>query len=732
MLVANIIVPVAVTVATTARSQANLDDITQDLYITDSSLQAIIADLVRGADADPRVPFDYVPPVVNFDGVVPFTTVGTLDPPKISTLKSVDYLTNGITAGVFGANPIGTVLDFNAVDSQVYKIAGVGVLPDENATESGVSPDGAQKISYEMTSEAIGFSALSSGSVTLNVQAWEESARLDIFVKNADGFDNGNPDKSVLLDHDHLNNHSKHNHDTGGGQFKDHDHHNDKKQAPHTHHIGADHHTDADAAVPAHDHHNDPAKLHRHGHNHNDTDGDHHDDDHEVGVSAASHQHIGDNHLHVHDGVHPHGHNHVSHNHEADDFHNGEATVTLELDGEDLAYLMELRDSGAPVVLTLKIVATVVADPLHHHHVHGNGDDGDTDGNNNWVHDHHHHWHHINRPDFELWTDLVKFTMTGDAEVERVLATTQPTFKHGRAVDDTLINQALSDTINNLALDDTLYYTMDSKGGNPDFEITSDPFGLSRLDEITVPIVLRTDSVKDVTVKVSVYNPTDPDHGSDGYGPSPDLTQVINGKDIDRSMALQVSREDVAFVNGSTPRVIKLKIKTETRGQLQVKLDKLVFLGTTTDVSTVSPRAATHQYISPGVAELGSSLAGDPDLTALPPNTSYVLRIYNVHPGLLNVNWAFGALTDSTHNPDDGDDELAIRVYRGLVTDANNNLIPPGRAGENPEGLKNDLVGRAHIHPHHGETYLRTGFIEVDEGMYTIVFSNEGDNDEVG
>jgi len=228
-----------------------------------------------------------------------------------------------------------------------------------------------------------------------------------------------------------------------------------------------------------------------------------------------------------------------------------------------------------------------------------------------------------------------------------------------------------------------------------------------------------------------VYNPSDPDHGSKGYGHSPDLTKVINGKDIDRSMALQVPREDVAYVNGSTPRVIKLKFKIKSKGQFRVKLDKLVFLGTTTDVSTVSPRAATHQYFSPGVAEVGSSLDGDPDLTTLPPNTSYVLRIYNVHPGILNVNWAFGALTDPTHDSDD-DDELAIRVYRGLVTDSNNILIPPGRAGENPEGPKNDLVGRAHIHPHHGETYVRTGFIEVDEGLYTIVFSNEGDDDEVG
>jgi len=498
-----VIVPVAVTVATTARSQANLDDITQDLYLTDSSLQAIIADLVRGADADPRVPFDYVPPVVNFDGVVPFTTVGTLDPPKISTIKSVDYLVSSITAGVYGADPIGAALDLNAVDSQVYEITGVGVLPDGNDPESGVSPEGAQQISYQVTSEAIGFSALSSGTVTLNVQAWEESARLDIFVKNAAGFDESNPDKSVLLDHDHLNNHAKHIHDTGSNY--DHDHHSENKNNPHeVHHIGADHHDAAEAAGPAHDHHNDPAKLRRHGHNHNDSDGDHHDGDHEVGDPDESHQHIGDNHLHVHDGGHPHGHNHANHNHEANDYHNGEATVTLELDDEDLAYLKQLRDAGAPVVVTLKIVATVIADPLHHEHVHGNGDDGDTDGNKNWVHDHHHHWHHTNPPDFEFWTDLVKFTMTGDAEVERVLVTAQPTFKHGQAVDDTLINQTLSDTINNLALDDTLYYTMDTSGSTLEFEITSESFGLTRLDEISVPITLRTDSAKDVTVNVGV------------------------------------------------------------------------------------------------------------------------------------------------------------------------------------------------------------------------------------
>ncbi len=79
-----IIVPVAAMVATTARSQGKLLDGTNDAYIAEAGVLAVIEDLIRGADGDPPTPLYYLPPVVNVDGKVPHTTIRAL--PEDSSL----------------------------------------------------------------------------------------------------------------------------------------------------------------------------------------------------------------------------------------------------------------------------------------------------------------------------------------------------------------------------------------------------------------------------------------------------------------------------------------------------------------------------------------------------------------------------------------------------------------------------------------------------------------------
>ena len=122
----------------------------------------------------------------------------------------------------------------------------------------------------------------------------------------------------------------------------------------------------------------------------------------------------------------------------------------------------------------------------------------------------------------------------------------------------------------------------------------------------------------------------------------------------------------------------------------------------------------------------------------MPANTSYVTQLNNVHTGLLSVNWAFDAVPSASHSGHDDDDTLTLRVFRGLVVD-DGKLVPPGRYNhgsddddqpfeDNDDG--NDLIAKVHLHPYHGEKSLQTTLQQVDTGLYTIIFSNGGDDDD--
>ena len=83
------VLPVALLVAAQFRSQAAGEDITQDYYVADAAIQAVVSDLLRGADAAPVPPLDYLPPTVNFENVVPLISVSTLETETLSTTRPV-------------------------------------------------------------------------------------------------------------------------------------------------------------------------------------------------------------------------------------------------------------------------------------------------------------------------------------------------------------------------------------------------------------------------------------------------------------------------------------------------------------------------------------------------------------------------------------------------------------------------------------------------------------------
>jgi len=641
-----IVVPVAVLVGTAALRQGNFEDKTREFYLTDSAIMAVISDLQRGADGDPVPPHDYIPPVVNFGDVVPTTTLHALDPPTVTTIKPVSYEAAADPVVLDGINPQGGRVDLAEHDGLMYRLSAAGNPP---------------LLSYEVTSGLIGFSSVDFGEVQIKLRSWEESARLEVFVYGADGY-NAVADVSTLLDHHHdQNRDGKHKHD------------DDPQHWAHTHDADHDHHID-DKDDDEHDHH------------------DHKD------------------HHHAHDSA------------EGDDHHHGEETVSFFLSDADVAYLNTLFTK----TLKIKIKATVFDDPDHHHHII------DREGNKGKGRnlDHIHHRNMDSPPVLSLETGHIVFAFTGPATVDRRTVAGEPLVNVG-----TLVSGSGSD----LAVDDTSFYTIaserilqadeDDKSNFKhvvEFEVTSEGFVLSRLDTVSVPFVVRSNMPDGVKVKMFVFNPA---HGPDGYSTKPDLVRTINVDRTDRAMALTVLKEDIVYLNGLSPITIKVKIRATLNKEFQLETDTVGFFGTSTDALDQPVRQVTHQFIDPGLR--------NPDMAVVAHDGGYLLRIYNLHPGVMNINWAFEPHVhedgkDHKHKHDHEDhDDISIRVYRGLVIDDHDREIVPGKITHEKDHLRenNSLVANAHVHADEGASFVRTGFFEVDAGIYTIVFFNDDDDD---
>jgi hypothetical protein len=181
--------------------------------LTESAILAVIADLQRGADGDPLAPADYIPPTVNFDDSVPRVTVRSLDSELAareadgdgSVLAFKTVATTRMVTYEAGAEP--TVLVGDSAGAQ----GGMAELEEDDGDYYKLPAAGAsQTLSYEVTSETIGFSRVDFGEVKLRLRAWEESVNLELFVYNPNhpsaGFDGYRsvPEASDLVDHHHF------------------------------------------------------------------------------------------------------------------------------------------------------------------------------------------------------------------------------------------------------------------------------------------------------------------------------------------------------------------------------------------------------------------------------------------------------------------------------------------------------------------------------------------------
>jgi hypothetical protein len=111
---------------------------------------------------------------------------------------------------------------------------------------------------------------------------------------------------------------------------------------------------------------------------------------------------------------------------------------------------------------------------------------------------------------------------------------------------------------------------------------------------------------------------------------------------------------------------------------------------------------ASQQYIDPGLA--------NPDLADMPAGTGYLMRLYNVKEGILQVNWAYEPAGVSR-----------IGIWKGIPVDPDTGEpYPPGRIDEWPVGPP--ILDTGPTPP--SATYNQTEPISVEAGVYTIVFDN--------
>ena len=218
------------------------------------------------------------------------------------------------------------------------------------------------------------------------------------------------------------------------------------------------------------------------------------------------------------------------------------------------------------------------------------------------------------------------------------------------------------------------------------------------------------------------------------------LVSTIKAPLKDRSFDLQVPKEDIDFLNKvasdtSSPVSIKVKIRASLNAEFELVSDWLNFFATTTDAQTQPIRPGLQEYVDPGLR--------DPALQVIPWKNGYLLRVNNLQPGVMNVNWAFaphvhapGVEHKHDHHHDQHGD-ISLEVYRGLVVDrppSNQSpddkeegrvTINPGRITKEIDPSQNTLVAAAHTHAHDGSSFVTTGFFEVDTGLYTIVYWND-------
>ncbi len=111
-----------------------------------------------------------------------------------------------------------------------------------------------------------------------------------------------------------------------------------------------------------------------------------------------------------------------------------------------------------------------------------------------------------------------------------------------------------------------------------------------------------------------------------------------------------------------------------------------------------------QRYIDPGLLH--------PDMVTIPPGTGYLVRLYHVKQGRLQVNWAYSPAGTAK-----------IGIWQGTpVNPATQQPFTPGRISQYPvETPLTEATSSA------SDAYVTTPPLLVSPGIYTIVFFNPAD-----
>ncbi|MBI2919153.1 MAG: hypothetical protein HYY01_14355 [Chloroflexi bacterium] len=129
-----------------------------------------------------------------------------------------------------------------------------------------------------------------------------------------------------------------------------------------------------------------------------------------------------------------------------------------------------------------------------------------------------------------------------------------------------------------LRYDDTSHYVARGAGTPRTivWEATSEAIDYSEITDITVEFTGQTDK-SGVSLEFFIYNPSDPEHTSGGYAPSPDAATTYASASTDYTTVFTFDATDVAYVDSLATKVVKFKLKATASSVFDLSADNLVF-----------------------------------------------------------------------------------------------------------------------------------------------------------
>lgn len=129
-----------------------------------------------------------------------------------------------------------------------------------------------------------------------------------------------------------------------------------------------------------------------------------------------------------------------------------------------------------------------------------------------------------------------------------------------------------------LRYDDTSYYVTRGAGTPRTivWEATSEAIDYSTITDITVEFTGQTDK-SGVSLEFFIFNPSDAEHTSGGYAPSPDTAVTYASAATDYTTVFTFGAADIAYVNSLSTKVVRFKLKATLSTVFDLSADKLVF-----------------------------------------------------------------------------------------------------------------------------------------------------------